>query len=51
LFGGQALAVIGVAITLVLATQVDRSKSMILGATVVLALLNWLWARRTRSAE
>jgi APA family basic amino acid/polyamine antiporter len=51
LFGGQVLAVLGVGITVVLATQVDRSKSMILGATVVLALLNWLWARRTRSAE
>jgi basic amino acid/polyamine antiporter, APA family len=51
LFGGRALAVLGIGITVVLATQVDRSKSLILGATVVLALLNWLWARRTRSAE
>jgi APA family basic amino acid/polyamine antiporter len=50
--GGQLLAVLGVGITLVLATQVDRSKSLILGATVVLALRNWLWARRTsHSAE
>ncbi|HMD18293.1 MAG TPA: APC family permease [Terriglobales bacterium] len=49
--GGQALAVLGVGITAVLATQVDRSKSLILGATVVLALLNWLWARRARLAE
>jgi amino acid transporter len=48
---GQLLAVLGVGITVVLATQVDRSKSLILGATVVLALLNWLWARRTRIAE
>lgn len=45
------MAVLGVGITVVLATQVDRSKSLILGATVVLALLNWLWARRTRIAE
>jgi amino acid transporter len=51
LFGGRALAVLGIGITVVLATQVDRSKSLILGATVVLALLNWLWARRARSAE
>src|SRR5580658_9666248 len=52
LFGGRALAVLGIGITVVLATQVDRSKSLILGATVVLALLNWLWARRTsHSAE
>jgi basic amino acid/polyamine antiporter, APA family len=49
--GGQALAVLGVGITVVLATQVDRSKSLILGATVVLALLNWLWARRAHLAE
>jgi APA family basic amino acid/polyamine antiporter len=49
--GGQVLAVLGVAITLVLATQIDRSKSLILGATVVLALLNWVWARRVRVAE
>jgi APA family basic amino acid/polyamine antiporter len=49
--GGPLLAILGVGITLVLATQVDRSKSLILGATVILALLNWLWARRTRSAE
>jgi basic amino acid/polyamine antiporter, APA family len=49
--GGQALAVLGVGITVILATQVDRSKSLILGATVVLALLNWLWARRARLAE
>ncbi|MGB6384187.1 MAG: APC family permease [Terriglobales bacterium] len=49
--GGQLVAVLGVGITVVLATQVDRSKSLILGATVVLALLNWLWARRTRIAE
>lgn len=48
---GQLLAVLGVGITVVLATQVDHSKSLILGATVVLALLNWLWARRTRIAE
>jgi amino acid transporter len=51
LFGGQALAVLGVGIAVVLATQVDRSKSLILGATVVLALLNWLWARRARVEE
>jgi APA family basic amino acid/polyamine antiporter len=48
---GQLLAVLGVGITVVLATQVDRSKSLILGATVVLALLNWMWARRTRISE
>ncbi len=49
--GGQVLAVLGVGITIALATQVDRSKSLILVATVVLALLNWLWARRVRVEE
>jgi len=33
------------------ATQVDLSKSLILGATVAAALLNWLWARRAVVAE
>jgi len=49
--GGPALAVLGIAIAAALATQVDLSKSLILGATVGAAVLNWLWARRTRVAE
>jgi amino acid transporter len=49
--GGQVLAVLGVGIAVALATQVDLSKSLILAATVGAALLNWLWARRTRVAE
>jgi amino acid transporter len=49
--GGQVLAVLGVGIAVALATQVDLSKSVILAATVGAALLNWLWARRTRVAE
>ena len=44
--GGQLLAVLGIGIAVVLATQVDLSKSLILAATVGAALLNWLWARR-----
>jgi APA family basic amino acid/polyamine antiporter len=44
--GGQLLAVLGIGIAVVLATQVDLSKSLILAATVAAALLNWLWARR-----
>jgi amino acid transporter len=44
--GGPFWAVLGVLITLALATQADLSKSVILGITVTLALLNWLWARR-----
>lgn len=46
--GGTALAVLGIAITVVLATQVDLSKSLILAATVGAALLNWLWARKAQ---
>jgi len=49
--GGQLLAVLGIGIAVVLATQVDLSKSMILAATVGAALLNWLWARRARVSE
>jgi amino acid transporter len=43
---GPVLAVLGIGIAIVLATQVDLSKSLILAATVGAALLNWLWARR-----
>jgi amino acid transporter len=42
---GPILAVLGVGITIALASQVDLSKSLILGATVGAALLNWIWAR------
>ena len=44
--GGPIWAALGILITLVLATQVDLSKSLILGVTVAGALLNWVWARR-----
>ena len=44
---GPAWAVLGILITLLLTTQADFSKSVILGVTVAGALLNWLWARRT----
>jgi amino acid transporter len=49
--GGQVLAVLGVAIAVALATQVDLSKSVILAATVGAALLNWAWARKAGVAE
>jgi len=49
--GGQALAVLGIGITIVLATQVDLSKSLILAATVGAAILNWAWARRADRAR
>src|SRR6202158_2089475 len=43
---GPFFALLGIGIAVVLATQVDLSKSLILAATVGAALLNWLWARR-----
>jgi basic amino acid/polyamine antiporter, APA family len=43
---GPVLAVLGVLICVVLTSQVDLSKSLILGATVAAALANWWWARR-----
>jgi basic amino acid/polyamine antiporter, APA family len=49
--GGPALAVLGIGISVALATQLDLSKSLILSATVGAAVLNWLWARRVRVAE
>jgi amino acid transporter len=49
--GGPLLAVLGIAIAVALATQVDLSKSLILGATVGAAVLNWLWARRADRAK
>jgi len=49
--GGQMLAVLGIGITVVLATQVDLSKSLILAVTVGAAVLNWAWARRAERVK
>ena len=48
--GGVLWSVLGVLIAIVLATQADLSKSLILGITVVAALVNWLWTLRPRSS-
>jgi amino acid transporter len=54
---GPLLSVLGVGIALALGVaaqiskQVDFRKSLILAATVVAAVLNWLWARRTQAAK
>jgi basic amino acid/polyamine antiporter, APA family len=48
---GPILAVLGVGITIALASEVDLSKSLILGATVGAALLNWIWARRAGASH
>ncbi|HVO61460.1 MAG TPA: APC family permease [Terriglobales bacterium] len=44
--GGPIFAMAGVLICMLLLTQVDLSKSMVLIATVVIAFFNWLWVRR-----
>jgi APA family basic amino acid/polyamine antiporter len=49
--GGPALAVLGIGIALALATQVDLTKSVILAATLLAAILNWIWARRAGPRE
>ena len=46
LCGGPLLPALGVLICMVMLTHVDYSKSLILGATVGVALLNWLWVRK-----
>ena len=43
--GGTVFAALGVVICLVLITRVDLSGSIILVATIVAALINWLWVR------
>jgi len=43
--GGTIFAALGVVICLVLITRVDLSGSIILLATIVAALINWLWVR------
>ncbi len=55
--GGPMLSILGVAIALALGAaaqiskQVDFGKSLILGATIAAAVLNWLFARRTTTAK
>lgn len=47
---GSFLAILGVLICIVLLSGVDFSKSLILLATIVIALLNWLAARKNRAS-
>lgn len=49
--GGYGFSVAGVLICLTLVTQVDRSGSLILLATIVAALLNWAWVRNRKNSE
>jgi amino acid transporter len=46
--GGRIFAVLGVTICVVLLTRVDLTQSVILIATIGIALLNWLWVTRKR---
>ena len=46
--GGYVFSVAGVLICLALVTRVDRSGSFILLATIVAALLNWVWVRNRK---
>jgi APA family basic amino acid/polyamine antiporter len=47
---GPLFAILGIGICVALATQADLSKSAILGATFLAAILNWVWARRAQPA-
>jgi basic amino acid/polyamine antiporter, APA family len=51
LSGGPFFAVLGVGVCLVLITQVNLSGSLILLATIVVALVNWLLVRNRRTEE
>jgi amino acid transporter len=44
---GPFFSALGVITCLALLTQVDFGQAMILGVTILLAIANWLWARRT----
>ena len=48
--GGTVFAVLGIAICLVLVSQVDFGQSLILIATIAIALLNWIVVRQRRPA-
>ena len=44
--GGKLLAILGVGISLVLITRIDRMALLILSVVLAVTLANWLWARR-----
>src|SRR5215471_8497100 len=43
--GGKILAILGIGISLVLITRIDRTALLILSLVVAFTLANWLWAR------
>lgn len=46
--GGKILAIVGIGISLVLITRIDRIALLILSLVVAVTLANWLWARGYR---
>ncbi len=49
--GGPFFAVLGVIICVVLVTRVDLSGFFILVATILVALVNWIWVRQRKTVE
>ncbi|HEV2714632.1 MAG TPA: amino acid permease [Terriglobales bacterium] len=49
--GGSFLALVGVAVCLVLITQIDLRKSLILIAVIAVAFLNWMAVRKRESPK
>lgn len=49
--GGIVVALIGIALCILMATQADLTQSWILGITVATALLNWVWVRFRKNAQ
>jgi APA family basic amino acid/polyamine antiporter len=45
--GGMLLPILGISICVILLTRIDFSSSLVLGATITVALLNWLVTRRS----
>jgi APA family basic amino acid/polyamine antiporter len=49
--GGPFLAVLGALLTILLVTRMSRSELYVVLATMFLALLTWLWARRSAATR
>jgi len=49
--GGNVLAVLGLAICVLIATQTERSNLLIVFGVVAAAVLNWIWVRQRAAAK
>ncbi len=47
---GPLLGMLGIAFALVLVSRMGRAELVIIAGTMVIALINWLWARRQKAA-